>query len=102
MEIFKEEVCLVKAESSRVGKTFRHLAAEWEHRAEDWEKKEMFGEEKLQAGAVAASWRRNSIFTRLAERAEWHHSQLLIHERYELEGWDRTWNVHLYQYNYRK
>lgn len=84
MERFEEEVCLVKAESSRVGKTFRHLAAEWKNQAEGWDNINFERKGNFEAGAASASWRRHDVFTRLAERAEWYHSQLLAHERFEL------------------
>jgi len=60
------------------------MASEWERQAKEWKGKQTVQRGVFERGAEAACWRREAVFTRLAERAESYHLQLLAHERLEL------------------
>jgi len=84
MQRFEEELKMVKAESFRVGKTFRYMAGEWETRAKEWVKRAQEVDTQLARGMIAACWRHKVTFSRLEELAEWHHRELTLQERLNL------------------
>ena len=79
MERFDEEVRLLKAESERVGKTFRYFANKW--RA--WGESEAdSGNSQEYRGSRAGCWRREVTFLKLAISADIKYYELLRYERH--------------------
>lgn len=80
---FEEEVRLLKAESSRVGRTFDHLAKEWRKRCIKDGSEANEGSREAR-GIQAMMSRREATFVRLAVLAREHHAELLRYEVFHL------------------
>ena len=83
-ERFEEGLTLIKAESSRVGKTFRYMANQWRIRGEGWKSAVVGSNDAFERGAAASSFPREYVFLRLVVLAETSHKQLLRHDRLHL------------------
>jgi len=74
-------VKLVKAESSRVGRTFMHLAKKWRSLGNGIDKRV---DDPILRGVRASCLRQEAGFLRLATLANTQHAELLKCERYYL------------------
>ncbi|KIJ52305.1 hypothetical protein M422DRAFT_776014 [Sphaerobolus stellatus SS14] len=89
MERFDEEVRLIKAESSRIEKTFLFYANKWKDRRaalmEEAGSKEGSGREnRVKRGRIAGAFRKEAVFSDLARLALKQHRLLMSHDRAEL------------------